>query len=63
MSLLPPKAKHVGQVWVDPITAERFEWDGEDWRGLGPNPDWYVAGQTKPASVDDVLPPSQEGAA
>jgi len=28
MSLQPPKATHVGQVWQDPITAEKFVWTG-----------------------------------
>jgi hypothetical protein len=46
MSLNPPKATHVGQVWVDPITAESFVWMGPkpgndywaEWAPLKPSP-------------------------
>lgn len=46
MSLQPPKATHIGQVWVDPITAEAFYWTGDsgtndywsEWAPLPPPP-------------------------
>jgi hypothetical protein len=56
----PAKGDYVGDCWVDSYTAERYEWDGERWWNLGPNPDLHLAEQTKPASPDACLLPSEE---
>jgi hypothetical protein len=54
MSLTPPPAdrSEIGDVWVDPITADRWEFTGDEtqgtygWVNVGPNVDheWTLAG-------------------
>lgn len=47
----PPERSEVGDVWVDPITADRWEFTGDEtqgvygWVNVGPNEDhvWTLA--------------------